>query len=253
MSVSFVPEPFPRACALITPFEAVCQLAALEGPAEAASKPESGPIAHPEGTREWWNEWWDRWAQTEAPSDAAEKIERRIYDALAAGELGAYVHRDGGDVLYRIERSYWRDDDWWTLRLSDRLFSWDQGFDHAYADLPLFVRQDELAGFLNQERKPRAEPERTGNAEVQIDEIRPPTQTRPKPKWYPMLRDEFTKAHQRLEDWPKQHPDKLPPQFPTAAHFRRRLISRGIGEADIAASVVRYHVLALKREFDLAA
>lgn len=77
--------------------------------------------------------------------------------------------------------------------------------------------------------------------------------TKSKPRWYPMLRTEFEKEVQRYKDWPGNHPNDLPPIFPSAPDFKRRLVGKGVAATLMAASVVRYHVHALKVEFGLLA
>lgn len=83
------------------------------------------------------------------------------------------------------------------------------------------------------------------------DNPAPRRQTKPPPRWYPLLRDEFLKWHKRSEDWPVTHPDKPPPVFPAATIFRQKLIDRGVPQAALGQtnSKVRYHLAKLKKEF----
>lgn len=82
-------------------------------------------------------------------------------------------------------------------------------------------------------------------------EPKPKKKTKPKPKWYEMLRGEFIKEHERRLEWPDRHPNDLPPAFPTAAWFRRKLIERGwTGINEPRRTTLEYHHRALREEFE---
>lgn len=74
-------------------------------------------------------------------------------------------------------------------------------------------------------------------------------QTRPKPKWHPILKDEMEKEDRRITDLMAARPDRLPPIFPDAMKFKMRLHNRrGVPITAMPDTVVRYHYRAIMKE-----
>jgi hypothetical protein len=169
---------------------------------------------------------------------------RFLVTALQRAELQAYVWSSQQRACFNVPRFYWNGEE-----ARGRLFRNFEGIegaaggDDSMVGQPIMLAEARVAQWLQGARS-RFEAEALA---LEANPAKKP-KTNDKPKWYPMLADEFRKAIKRQEDWPQLHPDKFPPKFPSAAEFRRKLIQRGVSENLVPGSTVRYHVFALKQE-----
>lgn len=172
-----------------------------------------------------------------------------VLGEVRGGGLSSYVYSNGQRTCFHIPRFYWNGR---TIAALTSLFegmSDAQGGDESMIGQPVMFSEAKVEAWLPK-AKAALERELEELNAAENDNAGQSRQTNKKPSWYPVLRQEFTRDVKRREEWPKLHPNDLPPAFPSAAAFRRRIIGKGWeGDRKPARTTVEYHVNALRREF----
>lgn len=173
-------------------------------------------------------------------ADAYAEAKGFLLRGLRDGNLTAHVYLIKDGRFFQVPVEYWQmPGDLADLRVSDHLFSFsDEGVPPLLDNAVVLLERHELEPLIAAARP----------AAAADDAVPHKYQTKNRPPWYPVLRTKMLKEHERLVELAERKPDMLPPQFPTAARFRRQLLAKGFPEARCAPSVVRYHVANIKKE-----
>jgi hypothetical protein len=86
--------------------------------------------------------------------EAVAAAKRRLFDALSAGRLSAYVYLSNPHRFYRIPTGYWQQGPFWDLRLTSTLWGFAlDGTPPEYLNQPVVFVESEVEAYLKHQIK----------------------------------------------------------------------------------------------------